>query len=38
MVVGLEKFREFFAEFHDSYTIIGGATCDISGWSQFAHS
>lgn len=29
MVVGLEKFREFFAEFHDSYTIIGGAACDI---------
>lgn len=29
MVVGLDKFREFFAEFHDSYTIIGGAACDI---------
>ncbi len=29
MVVGLDKFREFFKDFTDSYIIIGGAACDI---------
>ena len=29
MVRGLEKFREHFAGFEDSYVIIGGTACDI---------
>lgn len=29
MVVGMDSFREKFAEYPDCYTIIGGAACDI---------
>lgn len=29
MVVGIDKFREFFDGYHDHYTIIGGAACDL---------
>ena len=29
MVVGLDKFREFFAGLEDSYAVIGGSACDI---------
>lgn len=29
MVVGMDLFREKFAEYPDCYTIIGGAACDI---------
>jgi hypothetical protein len=29
LVVGLDKFREFFAGQEDSYAIIGGSACDI---------
>ena len=29
MVVGIDKFREFFKDYPDHYTIIGGAACDI---------
>jgi len=29
MVIGLEKFREYFAGFEDNYVIIGGTACDI---------
>lgn len=29
MVVGLDKFREFFKDYLDSYVIIGGTACDI---------
>ncbi len=29
MVVGLDKFREFFAGHEDSYAVIGGSACDI---------
>jgi hypothetical protein len=29
MVVGLEKFKEAFAEFSDNYVVIGGTACDI---------
>ena len=29
MVVGIERFKEFFEEFQDHYTIIGGAACDL---------
>lgn len=29
MVVGIEKFKEYFKEFQDSYIIIGGTACDI---------
>lgn len=29
MVVGLDKFREYFAEFPDQYVIIGGTACDV---------
>ncbi len=29
MVRGIEKFREFFKEFEDSYVIIGGTACEI---------
>lgn len=29
MVIGIDKFREFFNEFSDNYIIIGGTACDI---------
>lgn len=29
MVVGLNKFKEAFADFKDNYVIIGGTACDI---------
>lgn len=29
MVVGLDTFKEAFAEFKDNYVIIGGTACDI---------
>lgn len=29
MVVGLEKFREYFAGHEDQYAVIGGAACDL---------
>ncbi len=29
MVIGLDVFREYFAEFQDQYVIIGGTACDI---------
>ena len=29
MVVGIEKFREYFKDFSGSYIIIGGTACDI---------
>lgn len=29
MVIGLDKFREAFADFKDNYVIIGGTACDI---------
>lgn len=29
MVIGLDKFREAFADFSDCYVIIGGTACDI---------
>ena len=29
MVIGLDKFREFFKDFTSSYIIIGGTACDI---------
>ena len=29
MVVGLEKFKEAFADYTDNYVIIGGTACDI---------
>ena len=29
MVVGLDKFKEAFADFKDNYVIIGGTACDI---------
>ena len=29
MVVGIEKFREYFAAHEDQYAIIGGAACDL---------
>ena len=28
MVVGLDLFREFFAEDTEKYVLIGGAACD----------
>ncbi|MCL2650176.1 MAG: hypothetical protein FWD60_04010 [Candidatus Azobacteroides sp.] len=30
MVKGLEKFKEYFADFEDNYVIIGGTACDIA--------
>jgi hypothetical protein len=30
MVRGLEKFREYFADFTDHYVIIGGTACEIA--------
>lgn len=29
MVDGIDKFREFFADYPDHYAIIGGAACDL---------
>ncbi|ESQ80301.1 hypothetical protein [Asticcacaulis benevestitus] len=29
MVIGLDKFRKFFAGHEDSYAVIGGSACDI---------
>ena len=29
MVIGLDKFREYFKNFPGSYVIIGGTACDI---------
>lgn len=29
MVVGIEKFREYFAGHEDQYVLIGGAACDL---------
>jgi hypothetical protein len=29
VVVGLDKFREFFADYPDHYAIIGGAACEL---------
>lgn len=28
-MVGLDKFREAFAEYSDNYVVIGGTACDI---------
>lgn len=28
MITGLEKFREYFKDYTDSYVLIGGAACD----------
>lgn len=28
MVIGIDKFREHFANFEDNYIVIGGAACD----------
>ncbi|MCF0106555.1 MAG: hypothetical protein HUJ53_07310 [Holdemanella sp.] len=29
MVNGIEEFKEYFKEYQDCYTVIGGAACDI---------
>lgn len=29
MVIGLDVFKEYFAEFPDNYVIIGGTACDV---------
>jgi hypothetical protein len=29
MVIGLDKFKEYFEKYPDSYVIIGGTACDI---------
>lgn len=29
MVVGIEKFKEAFADYTDNYVIIGGTACDV---------
>jgi len=29
MVIGLDKFKEYFEQYTDSYIIIGGTACDI---------
>lgn len=29
MVIGLDKFQEYFATYEDSYIIIGGTACDM---------
>lgn len=29
MVVGLDKFKEFFREFNDKFVVIGGTACDV---------
>ncbi len=30
MVIGLEKFKRHFADYTDSYILIGGSACDIN--------
>ena len=30
MVTGLDKFKEFFADYRDCYVLIGGSACDYS--------
>lgn len=29
MVIGIDKFKEYFKEYPESYIIIGGTACDI---------
>jgi hypothetical protein len=29
VVIGIEKFKEYFKEFPESYIIIGGTACDF---------
>ena len=29
MVIGLDKFKEYFEEYPNNYVIIGGTACDI---------
>lgn len=29
MVMGVESFRQWFAEYTEQYTIIGGTACDL---------
>lgn len=29
MVTGIDKFKEYFAEYENNYIIIGGTACDI---------
>ncbi len=29
MVIGIDKFREYFKDFTGNYIIIGGTACDI---------
>ena len=29
MLTGIDKFREYFADYEDRYAIIGGAACDL---------
>lgn len=29
MVIGINKFREWFKGYEDQYVIIGGTACDI---------
>ena len=28
MVIGFDKFKSWFQDYHDSYIIIGGTACD----------
>jgi hypothetical protein len=39
MVRGIEKFKEYFAEYDKNYIIIGGTVCDIleENAGQFRH-
>ncbi|MCL2548359.1 MAG: hypothetical protein FWE76_04245 [Symbiobacteriaceae bacterium] len=30
MVIGLERFRDYFRDFQDQYIIIGGTACDVA--------
>ncbi|WP_455586532.1 hypothetical protein [Bacteroides sp.] len=29
MVTGIDKFKEYFAQYEDNYIIIGGTACDM---------
>lgn len=29
MVIGIDKFREYFKDYAGNYIIIGGTACDI---------
>lgn len=29
MVSGIDKFKDFFADYKEQYVLIGGAACDI---------